>query len=202
MKQDKKTPKNQTSGKLKKDGTRHPSTTGKTNPLVNQANWRTQLQARRIKFDDDQKEIYLTALLEHGQKVLAANTAGVTNQCVLQHLDNDPDFAEIVDHVLEERGRRIVKKLEEQAMSGYTQAVFDKNGDYCGDKQMYETRLREMMLKRFDREYTDRKEVTNLGGGGVLVVPAGQTVEEWTADAAKLRDEMTAAGHIGKPHEG
>lgn len=188
--------------KLKKDGTPFASSTGKRNPIVNQENWRTKWQQRRIKFDDQQKEIYLNELLEHGQKVLAAKAAGVTRQCVGNHAENDPEFAAIEEEILEERGRRIVRTIEKQALNGYTHPCFNKDGDYVGEKQMFETRLREKMLTRFDKDYTDRKEITNLGGGGVLVVPAGQTPEEWAAEALKLRDDMEQKGYMGKDYEG
>lgn len=152
------------------------------NPPADQTNWRVQLRASKVKFDDIQKTIFLEALLEHGQQALAAKAAQVCMQTVRDHKEIDPEFGELFDAVLEERARRIIKQLESEALNGHTQPIYDKDGNHIGDKIVYETRLREMMMKRFDDAYRDRQEIDLKGGGGVLVVPGEQSAQDWIAD--------------------
>lgn len=148
---------------------------------ADQTNWRQQLKASRIKFDDKQKRIFLEAILRHGKKMLACKEAGVCLQTVNGHLENDPDFADLYDMTVEERSGRIVEQLEREALEGFTQPIFDKDGNEIGEKRIYETGLRAMMLKRFDNDYRDRQEIDLKGSGGVLVVPADISPQDWIA---------------------
>ena len=148
---------------------------------ADQATWRKKMQASRIKFDDIQKEVFLAALARHGKKMLAAKQAGVCLQTVNDHLENDPDFAANYDETVEDRAQRIVDQLEREALEGHTQPIFDKDGNEVGEKRIYESGLRAMLLKRYDPEYKDRQEIDLKGGGGVLLVPATATDDEWAA---------------------
>ncbi len=83
------TPKKKQPGKRK--GTKGATTTGKKNPKADQTNWRVKLQQSRLKFDDDQKDLYCSELREHGRKNRAARACGVAAATARRHIDNDPD---------------------------------------------------------------------------------------------------------------
>lgn len=157
------------------------STRLRRDPVADQSAWRTKFRATQIKFDDIQKTIFLEAMLEHGRKMLAAKKADVSLETVNRHLENDEEFAKLYDQVVEERAGRIVEQLEREALEGFTQPIFDKDGNEIGEKRIYESGLRAMLLKRFDDAYRDRQEIDLKGSGGVLVVPADISPQDWIA---------------------
>lgn len=105
-----------------------PSTTGKRNPKVDQSNWRTRLQQSRVKFDDDQKEIYLRELAEHGLKGRAAEAAGVCPQTVGNHLENDPDFEAAHNAALESYRDTLADEVRRRGRDGWLEPVYNKDG--------------------------------------------------------------------------
>ncbi len=170
------------------------STTGHTKPIVDMSRWRNPKQESRIKFDDVLKCKYLTSLLDHGKKTLAAEFVDIAYSTVQEHRENDPEFAAYENIVLEQRASRIVDQLEAEALNGHEENVYNKDGDIVGTRIKHETQLRAMMLKRYDPEYKDRSDITlNQGrGAGVLVVPAALTIagveEQGEILRAKLKE--------------
>lgn len=162
------------------------STTGKTNPNVDMSNWRTQVQQRRVKFDDDQKAIYCEYLATHGLKTLAALQAGVAYSTVQAHLKNDTDFAQAVDEAWAIRAGDIVIPLEKQGLEGHEEKTIHGEGESRVERirRVFEQALRVKMLAKYDREgYSDKAgvEVNSGGGSIVLMVPNVLTKEEWIA---------------------
>lgn len=168
------------------------SSTGTLVPEVDMSNWRVAKQENRLKFDDKLKTKYLMFLAEHGKKTLAARQCGISYPTYLDHVNNDPEFAQWVEIALEERAHRIVKRLEHEAMEGFEEGIFNKEGEQVGTRLKHETQLRAMILKRYDPEYKDRSEINHTGGAGtgVLVVPAALTLEDAAAQGEELRQKM------------
>lgn len=154
------------------------STTGSTNPLVDMANWRTELKARRVKFDDVQKRIYLDELAKHGLKGRAAHAANVSFQTVQNHRKNDMDFAEAEEKALQERAETVREQIEREALEGFERKHY-KDGELVREERVYETPIRMAMLKRYDPEYRDKVELGGGVGGGVLIVPIRLTPDQW-----------------------
>lgn len=121
----KKSPNKVGSGKKKK-GNPHATTTGKKNPKVDQTNWRTQLQQRRIKFDDVQKEIYLAELRKSGLKNRAAELADVTPVTARRHSDNDPDFGESVDAAIGVYNDIVADHVQQRGQEGWLEPIYSK----------------------------------------------------------------------------
>lgn len=162
------------------------STTGKTNPITEQSGWRRQMQNKRIKFDDEQKKIYCEHLAACGLKTVAALKAGVAYATVTAHIKNDPDFAQAVDEAWAARTADVVIPLEEQALKGHEERTIHGTGENQVERirTVFETPLRVLQLKKYDREgYGDKVAVEHSGsvGGGVLMVPMVLTKEEWIA---------------------
>lgn len=180
------------------------STTGKVRDVpADQSNWRVKLQQSRIKFDDDQKQVYCQQLAEHGMKGRAAMAADTCRQTVANHMENDPDFAEAVEAALQEyRDMRVEKWIGELAYEGVLVESFDKEGNCIKTKREYPIRLIELELKRIDPGYRDKQTLDLNHGGGVMVAPAGMTPEQWIAEQEKANADKQKPGPEGKAPEG
>ena len=171
--------------KPKPPGTHRKSTTGgpgKRN--VDQSSWRQELKERRIKFDDDAKKRFLDVYREFNLMMRAAEAACVSLQTVKNHLENDPEFAELFEEAKESYKDRVLEHHRNLAFNGITNDVFaGKDGDKVGTKTEYPIQLVAMEVKKVDPSYKERSEIDlKTNGGGVLVAPAGMTAEEWIAD--------------------
>ena len=201
--------------KLKKDGTPYPSSTGRRRPRADQTTWREKLQQSRIKFDDDQKLIFLEHLSETGLKGSAARIAGVSLACVKNHLDNDPEFADEYDHALEDYADKIADEVKRRGQVGWEEPVFfkgqrvtepvlNKDGTEALNEEgkpilryvtvtKFSDRLLELEAKKSNPAYREKQTIDlNASGGGVLVAPAGKTPEEEIELAERLNAEATA----------
>ncbi len=184
----------------------YPSSTGKVvNVKADQGNWRKKMQRSRIKFDDDQKERYLTALRATGLKGSAAQAAGVSKQCVMNHRENDPEFVEAADEALEAYRDIVAAEVKRRGVDGWLEPVFHRgqrvmevvlgdDGKPILDREgnmllkpssilKFSDRLVELEAKRVDPSYRDKATIDLSGGvSGVLVAPAGMTPEEAVAE--------------------
>jgi len=157
------------------------STTGSGKGVKSdQTNWLNKLQASRIKFDDDQKDVYLAALTKHGMKTRAAQEAGVSPNCVIKHIKNDTNFKESVDDAIATYRDSWVEYSMDIARNGWVSQVYIKDGEVTGEKRELPIRLIELELKRVEPEYREKQSLELSGNvGGVLVAPAGQTPDNW-----------------------
>lgn len=115
--------------KAKVTGRTKRSTTGKgkaSKVKADQSNWRTKLQQARIKFDDDQKTIFLKEFASSGLKGRAAQMANTTYTTVDKHRENDPDFAEAYDEAERTFNNMIVDTVTKRAVHGVARPVFNK----------------------------------------------------------------------------
>lgn len=170
------------------------STTGKVrNVKADQSTWRRQLQQSRIKFDDDQKGLYLKALAEHGRKGDAARAAGVSQQCVRDHLDNDPDFQEQAEEAMSCYRDRLVGHHQTLLFEGEIHRRFNKDGELIEERHVYPVRLIELELKRHEPEYRERQTIDLEGAGaGVLVAPAEMSPQEWIEQMQAENEKLQA----------
>ena len=127
--------------------------------------WRERIKrARGAAFDDAKKTEWLAAFEKTGKVILACDEVGVDRQ------------------------------IEERAMDGYENDVFDKDGVAVGIKRTYETALAVKMLGRYDRDYKDRSEVDITSGGKVIAAPPRVgSLEEFERDVASRLREGHAA---------
>lgn len=169
----------------------YPSSTGKVkNVRADQSNWRTRLQQSRIKFDDDQKEIYLASIAEHSRKGDAASAAGVSSGTVDKHRQNDPEFAEQELQALKRYRDKLVTHIQKLALEGEEIKRYDKEGNLIEERRVYPIRLIEMEAKRVEPEYRDKQSIDIGGsGGGVLLVPQGMSSEDFKKSLASGRFE-------------
>lgn len=160
--------------------TEYPSSTGKvTNVPVDQSNWRKKLQTSRIKFDDEQKDIYLKHLAETGLKGASANKVGVSLLTVKNHRENDPDFMDAYEQALEDYRDRVVDHHTNLIFEGELKKRYNKDGDLVEETRTYPIRLIELELKKVDPSYREKQQIEVAHAGGVLVAPAEMTPNDW-----------------------
>lgn len=139
---------------------RFPSSTGKRRPRVDQTNWRTRMQQSRIKFDDDQKGVYLRHLSKHGLKGRAAKTAGISNQTINNHRDNDPDFSEAFDAAVDTYRDVVANEVGRRGHVGWLEPVYGKSGrvlDYVIDVKGRVLMTDEEGSRRYVDEHEDKE---------------------------------------------
>lgn len=170
------------------------STTGgpgprKTAPVVGKgsgrkvklANWRTEIQASRLKFDDDAKARFLEHFRQFGRMGQAAEAAGVGGNTVRSHLDKDPDFAEAFQDAKDAYRDRVHETAYAVAVEGIDEPIIggEFKDEVVAYKKVYATNILAMELKRVDPGYKERSEVDMNVRGGVLVAPAQCSPDEW-----------------------
>lgn len=158
-----------------------PKTAARHAQRADQSTWRTRLQAAKLKFDDAAKDRYLTVLAQTGFKSRACMAAGVTRQTVAQHVENDPDFAEAVEEALDKYHARFMEHWDRLVYEGTEEPIIggkDKD-EVVATKTVFPTNLIAMEARRVEPGFKERSEVDIKGGGGVLVVPANASQDEW-----------------------
>lgn len=166
--------------------------------------WRKRIKAYSTGLTEDKKELYLRALDLSGQRGLAARAADVCSQTVRNHEEDDPEFSSAVQEVLTLRSQRIVERLENEFVEGHFEPIVNKDGEVVGERKKVETQGRIKVIQRHDKAYRDKQEIDVNQTGGVLVVNAQSSVEDWVKDARKLKDQMMDKGYIegdGEPAE-
>jgi len=168
--------------------------TAARDPQFNDENWREKaIRRNRIKFDDEKKAIFLEALTRTGAKLLSCEAADITATTVNEHLKNDLEFAAAYDEALAIRAESMVEQIETEALEGHIEVRYDKDtGNKIYEKKHVETPIRAMILKKNNDGYKDKQDINLTGNnnGGVLVVPAGVSMEEFLKEAAVQREKM------------
>ena len=171
--------------KLRASTTGGPSTLPK---VINQATWRQELQAARVKFDDTQKQKFLKKFAETGRLFEAARAADVTPNTIRNHLGYDPDFAESYENAkLRYREDVVHKTVHKVAIEGVLEPIIGGRfkDEVVAHKRVYATNILAMEMKRVDPSYRDRTEIDVTVKRGVLVMPAKMSEEDWDALYAK-----------------
>lgn len=166
---------------LRKDGQPRESNVGISTPVVDDSNWRVKVVARnRLKFDDPAKQRYLDELARTGRRWAAEKAAGVAHSTVSNHRKQDPEFNEACDEALDAYATSGLMKIETEALEGQEIQKFDpETGALVQTERRFETRLREMFLKRYDTGYNERAHVEVSGKVGVVFAPPIATMADW-----------------------
>jgi hypothetical protein len=175
----------------KKAERKQPSSTGKVvNVEADQSKWRVKLQQSRLKFDDDQKQIYLAEYAVHGRKGDAARAAGVCLETVRQHMNNDEEFVLAREEAFETyRDKYIGKVVGDLSLEGVLKETLDKEGNVIKIERVYPTPIQILEMKRLDPDYRDKGSLELTGmGGGVLRVEPDQTAEEVRVEAEAMNE--------------
>jgi len=189
-------------GVLRKDGKPRESNTGTRKPVVDDSGWRVKAQRKhRIKFDDMAKKRYLEALKETGRKWFAEQAAGVARSTVETHLENDPEFADAFEDAIAEYSAPKIVQIEKEACEGHEDKYYDAEGNLVRERRVFETRLREKFLERYEHEYRQKSEVDVNARGGCVIIPGTAALEDWSKAVQEL-DRAHAKGHVADAPEG
>lgn len=149
-------------------------------PTFNSAESRRRYKhPNKVKFDDHLKEIFLNDLSFHGKPVLACKAVDIHATTYREHYKNDPDFAQAVDEAIETLNAERASQIEQEALSGAVRQTFNGKGELVGEQRVYETKLREMILKRSDPAYRETSNLDVNVKGGCLVLPAVVSLDDW-----------------------
>jgi hypothetical protein len=150
---------------------------------------------KNVKFDADRKQRFLAFFEQHGLFYQAAAAAGVSGQCVRDHLKADADFKAAFDEAEGAFKDRVEQEVQRRAVEGYDEYVTCKDGlvkDEQGNPVMqrrYSDKLLELFIKRLRPEAFRENRAAQVAvnvNTGVLLIPAGQTAEQWQAQQTSL----------------
>lgn len=163
-----------------------------------ESNWHLSYR----KFTPERKAIYLTQLEQHGVQAVAARWAGVSSGCIRQHRKDDPHFDEACNEAEEYYHAMCAASILNQARVGMIDEKYDREGNVISRRVSYETRIREIMLKRARPDYNDvQKQEVSVVGGAVVVPAPIDSVESWE-DVVKRHtgggSGALAGGDVGK----
>lgn len=132
------------------------------------------------KFTPERKKIFITHLEQTGIQAIAARWAGVSSNCIREHRKEDPHFDLACNEAEEYYHAMCAASILSQARVGMIDEKYNKDGQVISRRVSYETRLRELMLKRARPDYneTQKQEMTVVGGAVVVPAPI-DSVESW-----------------------
>lgn len=140
-----------------------------------------------VRFDEERKNQFLTALAETGLQALSARLSGVSVQTIQNHRKSDPVFEEAYLDAEGHYHDSIVAEMARRGHYGYDEPlVFQgkKTGHYV---RRYSDRLLERLAEARVPGFGRKTEVdVNVKGGVLLVHTAAKDANDW---AAKYGDE-------------
>ncbi len=119
---------------------------------------------RRLKapvaFTAEVKESFLESLAEQGIVRTAAATAGVVEETIRRHQNEDPEFKAAVEAAKAEYLRGLRTEARRRAVEGtVTEEHFDAEGNLVRVKRSYSDSLLAKLLVRHDPDMVERREV-------------------------------------------
>ena len=151
--------------------------------------WRRRIKMSRIKFGDEEKEIFLEEYRKWGRMGEAAARVGVSSQCVRAHVHEDEEFAEALLIAEEEYKEKLIGHQQDLVFNGTLKKSYDRNGNLVSEETIYPIRLIELELKKHDPGYRDKQEVAVTHSGGVLIAPAEMnSIDDWEKKFQNMKD--------------
>jgi hypothetical protein len=160
---------------------------------ADQSNWRTKLQASKLKFDDEAKQVYLTELAKHSRKMAAARKAGVAMMTVQRARENDPDFLEAELQAMATYRDRVHETIELVALDGVDEPIVGGQwkDEIVAHKKVYATNVLLAEMRRLDPDYKEKQEIDLNTKASVLVAPADMSPEDWIKQQQAANEAKT-----------
>ncbi len=130
------------------------------------------------KFTDELKERFCQKLAKCGLIAKSAHAIGVSHRTIEEHRKKDPEFLAAFKQALALYRDRVEQEVHDRAIEGWEEPVFYQ-GKQTSTKLVKSDRLLELHAKRHIPAYRDKFEADVSVRGGVLVVGAQLTVEQW-----------------------
>lgn len=148
-----------------------------------------QIGAR--KFTAERQAKYLDHLMRYGQNNIACAAAGIHPKTVWQHAKDDLQFASDRELAMQMYDAAVEATITGQALTGNVELKQDKDGNVIGFRRTFETRIRELMLKKANPAYQETQKSEVAVTGGAVIVPPPTDVEDWQATVAKWTGKPT-----------
>lgn len=152
-----------------------------------------------IKFDADRMYRFLEAYMATGRVGFACEAASVSAMTVRTVRKEDPLFADAYDHAETVFRDTIEDELFKRAMIGEEEPIIGgRNRDeVVAVVRRKSDRLLERIMNKHLPEYRDNKQLDVNVSGGVLVVGATMTEEEFEKEAAATHMPKEALATMG-----
>lgn len=124
------------------------------------------------------KPIVLETMRRFPNFTVAAQAAGIHPWTIKYHRDKDPKFAEQLQQAIDQGADVIEAECTRRAVQGWTEPIYgrDKDGNpvKVGEKQLFDSRLAELILKRWKPEYNPKvqQEISGPNGSALPTVVA------------------------------
>lgn len=157
------------------------------NPTFNPADPDSMFHNEGRKFTASLKLEFLDHLLKWGRIGLSAHYVGITHGTVINHREADKRFDQCCLDAISTYREIAVQTIVTQAIEGHCERKWDREGNLLSERRVYETRLREMVLKNFDPSFveTQKQEITHQGGAICVPMPTTD-VGGWADVVASL----------------
>jgi hypothetical protein len=159
------------------------------NPTFDPADPDSMFHNEGRKFTAALKLEFLEHLLKWGRIGLSAHYVGVTHGCVNEHRKADKRFDQCCLDAMSVYREVAVQTIVTQAIEGHCERKWDREGNLLSERRVYETRLREMVLKNFDPSFVEtQKQELTVQGGAVCVPMPTSDVNGWADVVASLEN--------------
>ena len=138
------------------------------------------------KFTDELKERFCQKLAKCGLIAKSAHAIGVSHRTIEEHRKKDPEFLAAFEQAMALYRDRVEQEVHDRAIEGWEEPVFYQ-GKQTSTKLVKSDRLLELLAKRYVHEYRERFQGEINVKGGVLVVGAQMTAEQWQAQFGGVR---------------
>lgn len=147
---------------------------------IDDPKWRKKLQSA-LKFDDNQKGVFLVHYARFGRKTQSAKAAGVVTQTVNNHMEADEEFSVCVMEAKQLYRDRIAEQAYRLAVDGIDEPVFGGRyrDEIVGYIKRFSTRILAMEMRRTDPEHRDKGILDINVKSGVLVVSGEMSLNKW-----------------------
>lgn len=144
--------------------------------------WRDKFKdTDRGTFDDLQKDTFLRIFALQGRFYQACAAVNQRPTLVKKHLQEDDEFEEAFqqcrgiyqDHIQEQAYKLAVTGVAKPIIGGKFK------DEVVAHEMVYATNILAMEMKRTNKEYNEKSQIAVDVKAGVLLVPAGMSLEEW-----------------------
>jgi len=146
------------------------------------------------KWDEEAKARVLSFVREHGRHhALMAKVAGISRETLRVKIKEDPEFADEIEAILDERNVELEREARRRAMEGVTRRKYDKDGRLLEEEQVFSDTLMVKLLEAENPGKFGRQRDQGVGAisGGVLLIPVkmeGEGSNDPEALAKRLED--------------
>lgn len=132
------------------------------------------------------KHRFIEVLARTGNVSYSAHAAGWRSRnTAYQQKEKDPLFAELWEEAIEISMDALEMEARSRAM-GWDEPVYNKDGEQVGTRRVFSDKMMEILLKAHRPEkYREKFEHDHQVGGGVILMPAPMSEDEWKDMALK-----------------